>query len=101
MTAIANLLETLRASGGRIEAASGELKCTLPRTWTKQMRESFVNELRARKPEFLDALEAKPAGGALAACGARTCGGCYEVRPGVSIHPPNVGQLENKSEAWK
>jgi hypothetical protein len=31
-------------------------------------------------------------GGEVAVCGSPRCGGCYEVAPGVAIHPPKCGE---------
>ena len=31
-------------------------------------------------------------GGEIAACGSPRCAGCYEVAPGVLIHPPKCGE---------
>jgi hypothetical protein len=31
-------------------------------------------------------------GGEMSACGSPHCAGCYEVAPGVRIHPPKCGE---------
>jgi hypothetical protein len=36
--------------------------------------------------------EAESNGAQLGACGSRHCAGCYEVAPGVRIHPPRCGE---------
>jgi hypothetical protein len=39
---------------------------------------------------------------ALAACGSSRCGGCYEVAPGVRIHPSKCGEEYRKwRERWE
>lgn len=45
------------------------------------------------RPAVMPPERVKPRGGA--ACGLPYCAGCYEVAPGVRIHPPKCG------EGWK
>jgi len=49
-----------------------------------------TNPANAQKPE------------ALGACGSAECAGCYEVAPGVRIHPPKCGEEYRKLlERWE
>jgi len=38
----------------------------------------------------------------LAPCGSPNCGGCYEVAPGVRIHPPKISpEWQARFEKWQ
>jgi hypothetical protein len=41
-------------------------------------------------------------GGEIAACGSWHCAGCYEVGPGIRIHPPKCGEgYRARLERWE
>ncbi len=52
----------------------------------------LLESLKAHKPQVVEYLREKSC---VALCGSPKCAGCYEVKPGVRLHPPKV------SREWK
>jgi hypothetical protein len=74
---------------------------------SQPIKNQFVSlpEPRLRKTEkqycALNQPVLVPANESTAPCGSRECAGCYEVKPGVHIHPPKCGVEYRKwLERW-
>lgn len=63
----------------------------------KEMRQEDMKETfeRVEIDEFYESR-------GLAKCGSVDCAGCYEVEPGVRIHPPRMSEsYRNWNERWE
>jgi len=88
VTDIAMLVDDLRARGARFRVADGKVLVEAP---AGVITPEQLATLRERKREIADLLA--PTDRAPRCPGTEFCAGCYEVRPGVWIHPP-------KASAW-
>lgn len=94
--AVAQLIENIRLSGGVVSLKDGKLTLSGP----ESVKKRFLADLRAQKAEvvaFLASRKKTPpialsSRKALSVASAeehlKTCRGCYEIAPGVMIHPP-------------
>jgi len=75
--------------------AEGDTLCLKPR---RAVDDGLLARIRDAKPAILDALRSGLAevGVGSTACGSPHCAGCYEVEPGVRIHPPKCGEAYGK-----
>jgi hypothetical protein len=69
---------------GVIVAVEGNTLCLKPK---RSLDDTLLARVREAKPAILEALRT-----CLVACGSSHCAGCYEVAPGVRIHPPKCGE---------
>ena len=56
----------------------------------KALKDAAGNEQAVEKPATSPLANLHPE--RLADCGCPHCAGCYEIEPGVRIHPPKTGQ---------
>jgi hypothetical protein len=100
VSAAAELLAELRERGVSVRA-EGDALCLKPR---RALDYALLVRIRDAKPGILEALqnrrwEIEPDS---APCGSPHCAGCYEVSPGVRIHPPKCGEeYEKWLERWQ
>ena len=88
----AELLAEVERLGVRLEAQGGQLRYRAPKgTLTPEI----LTSLAQHKAEIIAALTGGKTNGVGQCPGPERCGGCYEVSPGVHLHPPKV------SEEWK
>jgi hypothetical protein len=81
----ASLLMSLRARGAKFAMVNGKLKVDAP---TGLIGPEQLEILRQRKAEIAALLLSKhPAPNCP---GTDLCGGCYEISPGVYLHPPKT-----------
>lgn len=86
------LLSSLRARGAKFAFVNGKLRVEAP---SGTITPAQLDALRNRKGEIAILLsEQNPRPGCP---GAGVCAGCYEVAPGVSLHPP---QATSEWQAW-
>jgi hypothetical protein len=74
---------------GVIVTADDDTLCLRPR---RALDNALLIRVRKAKPTILAALRSR-----LSACGSPHCAGCYEVEPGVRIHPPKCSE---EYRAW-
>jgi hypothetical protein len=78
------ILESLRSLGVKVRIARLGRLSLEP---ASKIPAEMVPRIREAKPAILEALRT-----CLVACGSSHCAGCYEVAPGVRIHPPKCGE---------
>ena len=82
MTAAAELLSQLKAKGVEVQAFGDRLRLRPAEALDSELLET----VRQHKREIIAVL-----GSERPACGSPSCAGCYEVEPGVRLHPPRSG----------
>jgi hypothetical protein len=99
---ISFLIENLEASGVAVDVEAGTIR--LHADDPSAITEEVVSTLKERKAEAVSYLQnrsfsvlqrlgvEKLENRTAAACGSPDCRGCYEVEPGVHIHPPKSGK---------
>jgi len=94
VTTAAEILTELHRRGVTLKA-EGNTLCLKPR---RALDDGLLARIRDAKPAILDALRTRltAVGLGSAACGSPGCAGCYEVEPGVRIHPPKCGEAYRK-----
>jgi hypothetical protein len=80
----AEILTELQRRGVSV-AAEGDTLCLKPR---RSLDDGLLARIREAKPAILEALRSKEN----TPCDSPRCAGCYEVEPGVRIHPPKCGE---------
>jgi hypothetical protein len=90
------LVLSARAAGCVLALDGERVLYTPPKGWPKAQREAFLADLRSHREEILAFLvsESMPRTerqSDLADCGNPWCAQCYELSPGVFIHPPKSG----------
>ena len=85
------ILSELERRGVHLEVAGDKLRWRPKEAVTPEL----VEVLKQWKPEIIAALTSSKMTGLGKCPGPERCGGCYEVSPGIHLHPPKV------SEEWK
>ena len=85
------ILTELERRGVHLELAGDKLRWRPKEAITPDL----VEALRQSKAEIIAALTSSKTTGLGQYPGPEKCGGCYEVRPSVHLHPPKI------SEEWK
>jgi len=85
------ILSELARRGVHLEVAGDKLRWRPKEAVTPDL----VETLKQRKAEIIAALTGGKTTGLGQCPGSEKCGGCYEVSPGIHLHPPKV------SEEWK
>ena len=76
-------------------AAEGDTLCLKPR---RALDDRLLDRIREAKPAILEALRSTKN----TPCDSPRCAGCYEVEPGVRIHPPKCGEEYRRwLERWQ
>lgn len=87
-----DLVADLRQAGGALALVGERLNLTYPKDWRKEQREDYLKLIRSQKQEVIALIVAESMPRAErqsdARCGKEYCAGCYEVAPGVYLHPP-------------
>ena len=86
MTAL-ELIAGVERIGGELSLRGERIHYRLPGETPAADAARLLAELRAHKQELLAALSERAAH-----CGSPNCAGCYEVSPGVRIHPPRASR---------
>ena len=86
-----DILSELARRGVHLEVAGDKLRWRPKEAVTPDL----VEALKQWKAEIIAALSGRKMTGFGKCPGPERCGGCYEVSPGVHLHPPRV------SEDWK
>ena len=85
------ILTELERRGVHLEVAGDKLRWRPKEAVTPELMEV----LKHWKPEIIAVLSSSKTTGKGKCPGPERCGGCYEVSPGVHLHPPKI------SEEWK
>jgi hypothetical protein len=96
----AEILAELHRRGVTL-TADGDTLCLKPR---RALDDGLLARIRDAKSAILDALRRglNQFGVGSAACGSPHCAGCYEVEPGVRIHPSKCGETYRKwLDCWQ
>lgn len=79
------LIREVQKIGGSLSLNGDKVRYRMPRNHPQKDR--LLAELRAHKQELIAELR-RSQGSPPPPCGSPECGGCYEVAPGIRIHPP-------------
>jgi hypothetical protein len=82
---VSEIIEELEGRGVFLRVEGGEIKGSKPKNSPEDVIRA-LDSLRARKMEVRAFLENRK----VAPCGSPHCAGCYEVAPGVRLHPPKA-----------
>jgi len=90
VTGVVEILTELHRRGVTL-TTEGDTLCLKPR---RALDDGLLARVQVAKPAILEALRSRllEAEAGSAACGSSHCAGCYEVEPGVRIHPPKCGE---------
>jgi hypothetical protein len=86
---VSEIVQELEQRGVYLRVEGGGVKGSKPKNSPGDVMRA-LESLRSRKEEVLAFLESRK----VAPCGSPHCAGCYEVAPGVRLHPPKA------SPAW-
>lgn len=90
MSDVRQIVSRLEESGGTLVLDGDRVRYRIP-SGNPQVS-GLLDELRRHREEVAEVLRERENG--LAPCGSPDCAGCYEISPGVRLHPPKV------SVAW-
>jgi hypothetical protein len=97
---IPEIIRQIEQAGGRLALTdAGRIRYQFPAGFPEP--EAALAALRSNRAEVVRLLRERESL-TLAPCGSPECAGCYEVKPGVRLHPPKVSrEWKNWLEKWQ